>query len=125
MSVMELDEGDVSRVLREALALRRGRPAGDDAAPWRIVRGNVVRVYHARNGFLGLALNKPWPKQGCLMLWLSPELAARIKLSDKDLLNLPVEASGNLYVDEMGAFFMPIVSGDQISFLSKPLELSE
>jgi hypothetical protein len=122
---MEIDEAEVSKVLREALALRRGRPAGDDAAPWRIVRGNVVRVYRARNGYLGLALNKPWPKQGCLMLWLSPELAKRIRLTDKELLNLPVEASGNLYVDDMGTLFMPIVSGDQISFLAKPAEFSE
>jgi hypothetical protein len=121
----EINEAEVSKVLREALALRRGRPAGDDAAPWRIVRGNIVRVYRARNGYLGLALNRPWPQRGCLTLWLSPELAARIKLSDKELLNLPVEASGNLYVDEMGTFFMPIVSGDQISFLSKPPEVSE
>jgi hypothetical protein len=121
---MEIDEAEVSKVLREALALRRGRPAGEDAAPWRIVRGNIVRVYRARNKYLGLALNRPWPQPGCLVLWLSPELAARIQLSDKELLNLPVEASGNLYVDEMGAFFMPIVSGDQISFLSKPPEIS-
>jgi hypothetical protein len=46
-------------------------------------------------------------------------------LTDKELLGLPVEASGNLYVDEMGTFFMPIVSGDQISFLSKPPEVPE
>jgi hypothetical protein len=59
------------------------------------------------------------------VLWLSPELAKRIKLTDKELLGLPVEASGNLYVDEMGTFFMPIVSGDQITFLSKPAEFTE
>jgi hypothetical protein len=122
---MEIDEAEVNRVLREALALRRGRPAGEDAAPWRIVRGNIVRVYRARSRYLGLALNRPWPQPGCLVLWLSPELAARIKLSDNDLLNLAVEASGNLYVDEMGTFFMPIVSGDQISFLSEPPEIRE
>jgi hypothetical protein len=122
---MELNEGDVSRVLREALALHRGRPAGDDAAPWRIVRGNIVRVYRARNKYLGLALNRPWPQAGCLVLWLPPELAKRIKLTDEQLLNLAVEASGNLYVDEMGTFFMPIVSGDQISFLSEPPEIRE
>jgi hypothetical protein len=121
----DLDEIQIQRVLKESLALRRGRPAGDDAAPWRIVRGNIVRVYRARNGYLGLALNRPWPQPGSLTLWLSPELAKRIKLTDKELLNLPVEASGNLYVDEMGTFFMPIVSGDQISFLSKPPEVSE
>ena len=122
---MEIDEAEVSKVLREALALRRGRPAGEDAAPWRIVRGNIVRVYRARNGYLGLALNRPWPQRGCLTLWLSPELASRIRLSDRELLGLPIEASGNLYVDEMGTLFMPIVSGDQITFLSKPAELSE
>ena len=121
----DLDEIQIQRVLKESLALRRGRPAGDDAAPWRIVRGNIVRVYRARNRYLGLALNRPWPQPGCLVLWLSPELAARIRLSDKELLNLPVEASGNLYVDEMGTLFMPIVSVDQITFLSKPAELSE
>jgi hypothetical protein len=121
----DLEEAQIQRVLKESLALRRGRPAGDDAAPWRIVRGNIVRVYRARNGYLGLALNRPWPQRGCLTLWLSPELAARIQLSDQQLLNLPVEASGNLYVDEMGTLFMPIVSGDQITFLSKPAELSE
>jgi hypothetical protein len=120
----ELDEAEIQRVLKESLALRRGRPAGEDAAPWRIVRGNIVRVYRARNKYLGLALNRPWPQPGCLVLWLSPELAKRIKLTDKQLLNLPVEASGNLYVDEMGTFFMPIVSGDQITFLSKPPEVS-
>jgi len=122
---MEIDEAEVNKVLREALALRRGRPAGDDAAPWRIVRGNIVRVYRARNRYLGLALNRPWPQQGCLMLWLSPELARHIKLTDQQLLDLAVEASGNLYVDEMGTFFMPIVSGDQISFLSEPPEIRE
>jgi hypothetical protein len=122
---MEVDEAELNKVLREALALRRGRPAGEDAAPWRIVRGNVVRVYRARNRYLGLALNRPWPQPGCLVLWLSPDLAKRIKLTDKELLGLPVEASGNLYVDDMGTFFMPIVSGDQISFLAKPPEISE
>ena len=121
----DLEEAQIERVLKESLALRRGRPAGEDAAPWRIVRGNIVRVYRARNRYLGLALNRPWPQPGCLVLWLSPELAARIKLSDEQLLNLPVEASGNLYVDGMGTYFMPIVSGDQISFLSKPPEVSE
>jgi len=121
----DLEEAQIQRVLKESLALRRGRPAGDDAAPWRIVRGNIVRVYRARNGYLGLALNRPWPQAGCLTLWLSPELARRIKLTDQQLLNLAVEASGNLYVDEMGTFFMPIVSGDQISFLSEPPEIRE
>ena len=121
----DLEEAQIQRVLKESLALRRGRPAGEDAAPWRIVRGNIVRVYRARNRYLGLALNRPWPQPGCLVLWLSPELAKRIKLTDRQLLGLPVEASGNLYVDDMGTFFMPIVSGDQISFLSKPPEVSE
>ena len=92
---------DVTEVLRFARRLETGEILPIQPAR-RTIRGEVVAVYQARNGFLGLSLNRKWPAPGAIVVWLTPELARRIQLPSDQLKGLVVEVRGLWFSTDRG-----------------------
>jgi len=68
----------------------------------RTLRGEIVQVFRARNGYLGLALNRKWPTPGAVVVWLSPSLAQRIRFPPEQLMGLTLEVRGSWFTTDSG-----------------------
>jgi len=92
---------DCERVLAFARKLASGEVLPVQPAT-RTLRGEIVQVLRARNGSLGLALNRKWPTPGAVVIWLSPSLAQRIRFPPEQLIGLTVEARGAWFTTDYG-----------------------
>jgi len=94
-------DDECEKVLSFARKLAKGEVLPVQPAT-RTLRGEIVQVFRARNGYLGIALNRKWPTPGAVVVWLSPSLAQRIRFPPEQLIGLTVEARGAWFTTDYG-----------------------